>query len=158
MSEPTRTGTPPITEAMRADFLAKLSVSANVSASAKAAGFARRTAYDMRDRDPAFAQAWDEALAESLDKLREVAFEISTGVDKPVVSGGRIVFVKNEAGEMVPLMDRVVDSQTLRFLLQAHDASYRPAPQKAAAEAIPAELLPDPDITPDEPGPAKPIL
>ena len=32
-------------------------------------GIGRRTAYDWRDRDPGFAQAWDDALDQAVDAL-----------------------------------------------------------------------------------------
>ncbi len=42
-------------------FIAALSTGAQVKAAAEAAGIHRRTAYNARDRDPAFARAWDQA-------------------------------------------------------------------------------------------------
>jgi hypothetical protein len=158
MAEGVKRGHHPTTDEQRAAFIEALRENANVSQAAKRAGFDRTTAYAMRKADEAFADAWDDALAQSLDKLRQVAFEIATGVDKPVISMGKLVMVRDDEGKERPLMERVVDGQTLRFLLAAHDPTYRPQPAVAAPATVPADLLPDPAPTPDEPGPEKPIL
>lgn len=44
-------------------FLLALERSGLIRASARACGLGRRTVYDQRQRDPAFAAAWDAALA-----------------------------------------------------------------------------------------------
>jgi hypothetical protein len=45
-----------------------------VSFAAKYAGVPRRTAYDHREKSPKFAEAWDDALREGLDKLLEECY------------------------------------------------------------------------------------
>lgn len=57
----------------RAAFLAALAVQGNVSAAAQAAKVGRRTVYDLRAADPAFAAAWDKALEEGADALEAEA-------------------------------------------------------------------------------------
>jgi hypothetical protein len=47
----------------------------NVSAAARAANISRRAAYDWRDDDEAFRDEWDDAVAESIDGLEQVAWE-----------------------------------------------------------------------------------
>ena len=49
------------TERHDAVFLAHLRATGNIAASARAAGFTRKSAYDRRDRLPGFARAMDEA-------------------------------------------------------------------------------------------------
>jgi hypothetical protein len=70
-----------------------------VTASARKAGFDRKTAYAHRAADPEFAAEWEDALEQSIDDLegeaRRRAFE---GVAEPVVSMGRIVEVVDENG------------------------------------------------------------
>jgi hypothetical protein len=87
-------GNPTIKTHSRALFLEHLAKTANVSASARAAGFDRSTAYAHRQADPEFAAQWDDALEQSLDDLegeaRRRAYE---GVAEPVVSMGRVVEV-----------------------------------------------------------------
>ena len=58
-------------------FLNALAVSANVTASCKAAGIGRRTAYLYREQSPAFAQRWDEACREYIDALELKASTIA---------------------------------------------------------------------------------
>lgn len=61
------------TDRARATFLETLRETGNVSAAARAASIGRRTAYDWREADPAFAESWEEAEEEAIDKLEEVA-------------------------------------------------------------------------------------
>jgi hypothetical protein len=50
-------------------FLGHLRVTGNVAASARAAGFTPKSAWNRRERMPSFARAMDEALAESQHRL-----------------------------------------------------------------------------------------
>jgi hypothetical protein len=58
-----------------AAFLTVLRETANVRASADAAGIDRRTAYYRRDNDPDFRAAWDDALEDACDVLEAKARE-----------------------------------------------------------------------------------
>jgi hypothetical protein len=51
----------------RETFLSRLRKSPNISAAAKAAGYSRGHVYRVRNDDDEFAQAWDDAIAASLD-------------------------------------------------------------------------------------------
>lgn len=73
-------------------FLAQLRREPNITKAAKAAGYARRYMYALRDEDPDFARAWDEALDESLDAAEgELYRRAIKGVLKPVYQGGKKV-------------------------------------------------------------------
>ena len=61
--------------AWTATFLTVLRETANVRASADAAGIDRRTAYYRRDHDPDFRAAWDDALEDACDVLEAKARE-----------------------------------------------------------------------------------
>lgn len=61
------------TDRARETFLAEMRATCNVSHSARSAGVGRRTVYDWRDADPAFAAAWDDAEEEAVDELEKVA-------------------------------------------------------------------------------------
>lgn len=61
------------TDRARETFLDTLRETCNVSEAARAAGIGRRTAYDWRDADEAFAAEWDDAEDEAIDKLEKVA-------------------------------------------------------------------------------------
>lgn len=56
-------------------FLAALAAGKSVAAAAAAAGVARRTAYNWRDSDAAFAAAWDEAFEAGTDRLEDLALQ-----------------------------------------------------------------------------------
>lgn len=54
-------------------FLASLADTANVRLACKAAGIARKTAYQQRNRSKEFAAKWDEALEQACDVLEATA-------------------------------------------------------------------------------------
>ena len=56
-------------------FLAALRAGKSIAAAARAAGIGRRTAYDWRDRDAAFAARWDEAWEVGTDHLEDLALK-----------------------------------------------------------------------------------
>lgn len=88
----------------------KLSKSPNVSAAARAAKVSRQWAYQMREEDPDFAAAWDEALQISLDDAEgELYRRAVKGTLKPVFQGGEKVGSVREYSDTL-----------LIFLLKAH--------------------------------------
>ena len=58
-----------------AKFLAALKLGKSIAAAARAAGVGRRTVYDWRDRDPAFAAGWDESWDIGTDYLEDLALK-----------------------------------------------------------------------------------
>ena len=71
-------------------FLEALTQTVNVTLACRRAGLSRRTVYDWRAKDEAFARKWDEALDEGVDlleaELHRRAFE---GVERPVFYKGQ---------------------------------------------------------------------
>lgn len=63
------------TDRARATFIEVLRQSCNVSAAARAAGVDRKTPYNWRDADPAFAEAWKQAEDEAVDGLEQAAWD-----------------------------------------------------------------------------------
>lgn len=57
------------TEKRRQTFLARLAETANVCSSARVVGLSKQAAYDLKRRDPAFAQAWRDALEIGFSEL-----------------------------------------------------------------------------------------
>ena len=99
-------------------FLDALAATGNVSASALAAGCERSTAYKARERDPGFAEAWDEALERSDDVLRLHARRLAMGY----FTRRRVV-----AGEIVE--EPIYSERVLIELLKSRDPSFRPGVQ-----------------------------
>lgn len=59
----------PLPQRWRKDFLAKLAETSNVSRACEHAGVGPRSVYDLRRRDPGFAEKWAAALCEGYDNL-----------------------------------------------------------------------------------------
>jgi hypothetical protein len=61
-----------------ATFLRTLRRVPNITLACKAAGVSRRTCYDHRERSPEFAEAWDAALDESVDRVETTCFKLAS--------------------------------------------------------------------------------
>ena len=91
-------------------FLAELRKTANISHAARACNVSRPQAYWRREVDEEFAQAWDDAIEEAVDRLEAEAWRRAhDGVPKPVFYKGRAV------GEVYEFSDRLLER-----LLEAH--------------------------------------
>ena len=100
----------------KAKFLELLRETLNVTTSAKGAGYSRWTAYRERERDPAFAEAWDNAAEEAYDQLEQEARRRAfMGVDEPVFHRGEIVGHK-----------RVYSDSLVMPLLGTYRRQFRP--------------------------------
>lgn len=57
------------------------------------AGIGRTTAYEARERDESFAQAWDDAMEEGIDRAEQEAFRRAVvGFEEPVIDKGRLAY------------------------------------------------------------------
>jgi hypothetical protein len=73
------------------------------TSAANAAGVGRSTAYLWRQKDPQFAQNWDEVVAEGIDRLEDEAYRRAVeGVKRPVYRGGVVV------GEITKYSDKLL--------------------------------------------------
>ena len=73
-------------------FLDCLIKNANVSKSCEQSGVSRRSIYEWRHLDDAFAAAWDEAVELGTDALEDEAIRRGhEGVEEPVYQGGVLV-------------------------------------------------------------------
>ncbi len=98
-----------MTRARKATFLALLETTANVSASARAAGVNRSTPYEDRKADPDFASAWDEALESATDALEAEARRRALGWDEKVALNATTYHIVHKHSD-----------QLMMFLLSAH--------------------------------------
>ena len=73
-------------------FLAHLAATADVTASAKAAGYSRRSVYEWKETDEVWRDRWEEAWHMGVDALEEEALRRGVeGVLEPVWYNGEIV-------------------------------------------------------------------
>ena len=98
-------------------FLRVLAECGNVTAAVEAAGVSRTCAYETRQNDEAFAQAWSEAEEIAADRLEAEAWRRGVeGGEEPVISLGKVV----ERADGAPLMIRRYSDTLLALLLRAH--------------------------------------
>lgn len=109
----------------RVAFIDELRKRGNVSEAAAASGIGRRTAYELRDRDPDFAAAWEDAINAAVDAMEGEAWRRAVeGVDEPVF--GRVA--KDEDGQIGVI--RKYSDSLMQTLLKAH----RPEKYRERAE------------------------
>jgi len=116
-------------EATQEKFLRTLSMTANIRVACMAAGIDRSLVYYWQEHDSEFSPKFQRANAEANDLLLAAAWERGVkGVEKPVVSMGRQVFVKEKVnGKEVekPLMERVYSDNLLSLLMRARMPEFR---------------------------------
>lgn len=112
------------TQAKRAAFLAELAQTANVSASAAVVGLCFQGAYQLRKRDPGFADAWEQAICDAYETVEMLLLERS------------IVGLGGEAPESVDTsrLEKLSERGMLALLGQ-HRQTVRNRRAKADAES-----------------------
>ena len=102
-----------LTPLTREKFLQKLKETANVSLSADLVGISRVRAYQVRKKDKAFAEAWDEAIEIGVDNLEyEARRRAMDGTKRPVFYKGKV------CGHIQEYSDKLMET-----LLAAHRPS-----------------------------------
>lgn len=105
------------TRAARRRFLEVLATTGNVSAAARAVGLARSSAYRLRQKDAAFAAAWEDAEQEAVDLLEQEARRRALeGVSEPLLGGGKLI--RDDDGRIMTI--RRYNDRLLEMLLKAH--------------------------------------
>lgn len=121
-------------------FLEHLAATGNVTESAEVSGYTRRSWYTLKDNDPEFSAAWDEALKQATDALIiEGRRRALVGVDEPVFYQGEV------CGSVRRYSDTL-----LMFLVKAHRPEYA-TERKQLTGADGAPLIPSaPSLTDKE--------
>ena len=93
-----------------AEFLRQLSATHSVSASARAVGMSRQSAYRLRSRlkGMAFDVAWDVAFQHSYDNLAHAALFLVPG---QLLNGAQTLFAHDRAGRAPVRKTAVIASQ-----------------------------------------------
>lgn len=122
-------------------FLEHLRKTANVSASARIALRERRTVYQWRETDAAFAAAWDDAIDEATDALEQEARRRAIeGDEEYVVSSGQVV--RGPGGEFLKTRKR--SDALMQMLLKAHrPEKYRERHDVRQSGTIAINITPD---------------
>jgi hypothetical protein len=109
-----------VTAHARKCFIEALRQTGNVSEACRLSGnpgFTRRHAYRMKDKDPAFAAAWEEAEEIAIDALElEARRRAVEGVAKPLVSMGKPI--KGDDGKIIEV--REYSDHLMLSLLKGH--------------------------------------
>ena len=91
-------------------FLNVLALNPNIRAAARASGIGRQTAYDARASNVVFAECWEQALDEAVERLEAEAHRRAfEGVEEPV----------HYKGDRVDTVLKYSDTLAI-FLLKAH--------------------------------------
>ncbi len=145
-----------VSATQRAKFLKQLAKVPNVTLAARVAGFARRTAYEMKEADAEFAEAWEVAIADSVANLHAAVWDRAVnGLESYVVSMGTVV--RDPKNPEKHLVERKFNDAIAMRLLQAHMPEYAPKVSAATGDDVPKELQPDPAPSPDEADAPEPI-
>ena len=127
---------PRITKAQKRAFLDCLGVTGNLAEASREAGFARKTANRLRERDEAFDRACAKALAWGLEALRDEAVERARkGWTVPVFYYGK------QVGEVRRYSDALT-IYLLKLIPPLQTAERRPAGpgEDASLEGLLAEI------------------
>ena len=124
-------------------FLAALRELPVIAHACKVVGIDRSTAYRAREADESFAQAWDEAMEEGVDKAEQEAFRrAAEGTDKGVWHQGVQVGterVYSDALMALILKGRRKAVYAERKELTGADGQALPAAQVVIATGVPVE-------------------
>lgn len=124
-------------------FLAALAEVPVVARACAAVGIERSTAYRAREADERFAQAWDDAMEEGIDKAEQEAFRRAVeGTDKGVWHQGQLVGserVYSDALLALFLKGRRKTVYAERKELTGADGQALPAAQVVIATGVPSD-------------------
>lgn len=139
-----------LTRRERKTFIKILETSGNVAAAARAAKVGRSWLYQLRSRDPGFAEEWRDAEEAAVDLMEaEARRRAVDGIEEPLVGGGKLI--KDDDGRTVVV--RKYNDRLLEFLLKAHrPEKYRDKSESLASPHAPAVHIivdADPEAAPE---------
>ncbi len=109
------------------EFLKAFANTANVRAACMKAGINRNTVYQWAEHDENFSFAFKQAELDANDMIRGELFRRAVqGVDEPVVSVGKLVYVQDEkTKQMKPLTIKKYSDTLLALLAKARMPEFR---------------------------------
>ena len=130
----------PDNQTARNCFLTTLGQTGNASAACRASGLSRRQLNMLKQRDPAFATAFGEALDEAADVLEAEAWRRALeGISQPVMKAGQPVF-DHSTGEAVTVR-RYSDPLLVLLLRGCKPAKFSQRSSAAGAAPDPYAAL-----------------
>lgn len=139
-------------------FLASLRTVPVVARACEAVNIERSTAYRAREAEPAFAEAWDDALEHGVDNAEAEAFRRAVvGFEEPVVHQGRISYrheryedeagaehwrmVLDANGQPIPLTTRKHSDALLNLILKGRRKKvYADRTELTGADGAPMQI------------------
>lgn len=113
-------------EQAKKKFLDVFGKTANVLAACQSAGIDRSTVYRWKEVDDTFLVQFNLASEDANDRIRAELFRRAVqGVEKPVVSMGKVVYTTDEKNKPKPLMERVYSDSLLALLAKARMPEFR---------------------------------
>lgn len=107
-------------------FLKSFSMTANVRAACISAGIDRTLVYQWAEHNEEFSLRFKQAELDANDLIRGELFRRAVqGVEKPVVSMGKVVYTTDEKDKPKPLMERVYSDSLLALLAKARMPEFR---------------------------------
>lgn len=111
-----------VMEKKKRAFLKALSEGMSISGSCAQASLSKRTIYDWRKADQAFAADWDQALDAGADALEDIATQRAVGWKKPIYDG---------KGEITGYEHSHSDTLMIFMLKGRRPSKYAPRPDQA---------------------------
>lgn len=123
------------TDDERARFLQALSDGLSVTGAATYAGIGRRTVYEMRARDPEFAEAWASAYEAGTDAFEDEARRRAMqGTSKPVFYRGEVVgHVQEHSDRLMELFLRARRPHLYRERVDVQHSAVAMTPEQLQA-------------------------
>jgi hypothetical protein len=139
-------------------FLASLRSIPVVARACEAVEINRTTAYRAREADPAFAEDWDAAMEDGVDRAESEAFRRGVaGFEEPVVHQGRISFrheryedeeggehwrlLLDDKGQPIPLTTRKHSDALLNLILKGRRKKvYADRTELTGADGAPMQI------------------
>ncbi|HKF95947.1 MAG TPA: terminase [Gammaproteobacteria bacterium] len=93
------------TSRARGIFIDALGQSANISHACRASGISRTQAYSLKEKDPAFAEEWETALDQAVDRLEQEAWRRAVeGYQETTESGDRVSITHRYSDRMLEIL------------------------------------------------------
>lgn len=122
-------------------FLAVLASGGSPTKACSTIGIDRRTAYNWKNKDPEFSEAWDSAREQGFDLLEDEARRRAVdGVDKPIYHAGTLInTVKEYSDSLLAMMLKGYRSNVFRDKVEHAGPEGGPIQHEVTVKFVRAE-------------------